>query len=260
MRKIILSIFVILCTAVTAWGALDDLRQKAAAGDTKAQYNLAYALLTGDGVEADYTAAMEWAAQSAAGGNVDANGLIGYMYYMGLGVEQDYAQAFRNYVAALTEDDPDMLMRLGFCYLRGQGIAQNTALGLEMMERAAALDDAYAMFTLGMLYYEGSDVPMDWALAKTWFAKSVSERHVDGAVVLCRIYMAEGRNVECLMWYAVLAALAPQRADTLQEGMEVVLAEMTDAERAEGLSLAKNWLAEYTRARQAAASLTEGKE
>lgn len=260
MRKISLSILIVFWAAAVAWSSDDALRQRAAFGDTGAQYDLAYALMMGNGTEVDYPAAMDWALRSASGGNTNANGLIGYMYYMGLGVTQDYVLAFHNYLLAATDDDPDMLMRLAFCYLRGHGVPPNAEVALELMERAVALGDAYAMFTLGMLHYEGSGLPMDWERAKVWFAKSVSAEHADGAVVLCRIYLSEGRDVEGLMWYTILTVLAPRRTAALDETMNAVLPDMTSAEQAEALARARDWLTEYARKQKASAALTEGNE
>ena len=260
MFKVMLSIFMVLW-ATAAWGADLDLRQKAEAGDVKAQYDLAYTLLMGDGAAVDYPAAMAWAVKAAMQGNTNAHGLIGYMYYVGLGVSQDYDRAFHNYLLALNGgEDPDMLMRLAYCYLRGHGVQKNYVMAVELMERAAAANDAYAMFILGMLYYEGREVPMDWERAKVWFAKSVSAEHPDGAVVLCRIYLAEGRDEDGLMWYAVLAGLAPQRAATLDEAMDAVMPDMTQAELDNAMTRARAWLDEYARAQKASAALTKGME
>ena len=59
-----------------------ELQQKAQAGDTQAQFDLALCYANGDGVEKDEVIAFEWLKQAAELGHVDAQFALGLFYFI----------------------------------------------------------------------------------------------------------------------------------------------------------------------------------
>jgi len=73
--------------------AIRIMRQFAAQGYAKAQYNLGAMYGKGEGVPQDYKEAVKWYRKAAAQGYAAAQSDLGNMYYKGQGVTQDYVQA-----------------------------------------------------------------------------------------------------------------------------------------------------------------------
>ena len=72
---------------------LADLRARAEAGDTEAQYNLGLRYATGKGVQQDDAEAVAWYHQAAEQGHAKAQTRLGVMYDTGKGVPHDDAEA-----------------------------------------------------------------------------------------------------------------------------------------------------------------------
>lgn len=84
---------------------VDSLRTQAAAGDRDAQFLLATAYDSGDGVERDGAEAAVWYRKAAEQGDVDAQFLLGLKYEAGEGVPQDYEEAAAWYRRAEAQGD-----------------------------------------------------------------------------------------------------------------------------------------------------------
>ena len=80
--------------------AAETFRVEAEAGTAEAQFNLALLLSTGQGVERDPNAALEWLARAAEQDHVQSIVLYGRLHEIGLGVEQDIEIAQQQYVRA----------------------------------------------------------------------------------------------------------------------------------------------------------------
>ena len=72
---------------------LQKLQTAAAAGNAKAQYDLGYLYVMGQGVPQDYAQAVKWFRKAAAQGNDVAQHTSGGMYERGLGGPKEYAMA-----------------------------------------------------------------------------------------------------------------------------------------------------------------------
>ena len=69
--------------------SLEELREKAEAGNPEARYILGAVYYQGKGVPQDYTEAANWLRKSAEQGVADAQLLLGLLYQEGEGVPQD---------------------------------------------------------------------------------------------------------------------------------------------------------------------------
>ena len=76
---------------------LADLRARAEAGDTEAQFTLGVIYATGEGVPQDSAEAVRWYRLAAEQGYPDAQFALGFAYANGEGVPQDSAEAVRWY-------------------------------------------------------------------------------------------------------------------------------------------------------------------
>ncbi|PYX93659.1 MAG: hypothetical protein DMG67_03655, partial [Acidobacteria bacterium] len=82
---------------------ISNLRNKANAGDSAAQFKLAELLESGLGVPQDCTEAAAWYRQAANRGNAAAQNNLGAMYALGHGVPADSKEAFRWYLRAAAD-------------------------------------------------------------------------------------------------------------------------------------------------------------
>src|SRR5258708_1993849 len=92
---------------------LYSLKQKALAGDAKAEYLLGWSYMTGAGISQDYQEAARWYRKAAAGGSADAAFGLGYLYEQGKGVRRDYRQAVTYYTAAAQQGQSTAENNLG---------------------------------------------------------------------------------------------------------------------------------------------------
>lgn len=73
-----------------------SLRERAAHGDSEAQFNLAKMYEAGrGGLKQDYVEAEKWYRSSAEQGDVFAQASLGLLYRFGKGVPQDYVKAYQ---------------------------------------------------------------------------------------------------------------------------------------------------------------------
>jgi hypothetical protein len=85
---------------VTAQDAarLSSLRQRAEAGDVKAQSELGFVYYSGaGGARRDFVQALKWYQKAAEQGDMGAKHSIARMYFEGIGVTKDYSEAARWY-------------------------------------------------------------------------------------------------------------------------------------------------------------------
>jgi TPR repeat protein len=92
--KALFGFLLALLTAASAFAqSVDDLKQKAAAGDVAAMTQLADKFFNGDGTAQDYAAALKWYRMSAERGDETGMLNLGFMYFNGRGTDRDYAEA-----------------------------------------------------------------------------------------------------------------------------------------------------------------------
>ncbi len=164
-------------TASTASSA-NNLRVAVAAGDPRAQYELAIRMVEGRRENRDPAAAVELFEKAAQKGLAPAQYRLGSLYEKGVGVEKNLQQARHWY------------------------------------EQAASAGNVKAMHNFAVLLAEGADGKPDYATAANWFKKAAEHGVRDSQYNLAILY-ARGLGIEQSMVDAyVWLALAEAQGDT----------------------------------------------
>ncbi len=103
--------------AVRLEPGLEKLRTQAAQGDLEAQYRLAYACQTGEGLAKDVDEAIRWYTRAALHGHVAAQHNLGVLYTNRDGGRQDLAQAYAWALVAARAGNRSLLEALEPCLI-----------------------------------------------------------------------------------------------------------------------------------------------
>src|SRR5205085_1187808 len=157
---------------MAAWKALpiDDLRQRANAGELAAMEELAGRLVSGSGVPRDPQTAFRWYARVAEAGSPNAAFNLGVMYERGFGVPRDSPRAAEWYGKAAAKNVGMAKHNLALMLRDGRGLPQDGKKALELLHAAARQGTTASMFSLGDIYERGDVVPKDLPTALAWFA------------------------------------------------------------------------------------------
>jgi len=148
---------------------IDDLTQRANAGDRTAMRSLAEAYYAGrHGAEQDFAKAAVWYQRLAKQGDVRAQTSLGLMYARGYGVPKDMAQAHRWWNFAAVQNDPGAQYNLGLTYVQGEGVSIDHERAARWFREAARRGHVQAQYNLGLLLYEGKGVKRDPREAYYW--------------------------------------------------------------------------------------------
>lgn len=172
-----------------------SLYEKAAAqGQASAESELARIYLEGgNGVEADYSAAMQWAKKAAGDGDSRGYLYLGQIWMKGLGVSINLDKAkvfFRKGEEAGDRKAPRYLGLIA----QAQG---DDAAAAEWFAKGAAAGDITSQFYLGQSYETGAGIAQDYAQAMHWYQVAAERAdHVasDGMVGEAGLY-ARGLGV-----------------------------------------------------------------
>ena len=158
-----------------------ELRQAAADGDAKAQFEVAAIFSEGRAVEQDFGEAAVWYERSAAQGFVPAQYRLGNLYETGTGVEKDLNIAKLWYQRAAEADNRMAMHNLAALYAGGQLGEQAFETAAEWFGQAAARGMTDSQFNLGMLYARGLGVQQDFEQSYKWFALAAMGGDADSA-------------------------------------------------------------------------------
>ena len=181
-------LLVVSCFALVAGCAsgppgqdLNELKQKASAGDPVAQRQLGVAHDSGSSRNPNYQEAARWYEIAAKQGDAIAQNNLGSLYENGLGVPKDFSKAFELYRKSATQGFAMAQDSLGRMYDLGMGVATNEVEANAWYLRAAQQGDAQAMFNLGVNYGFGRGVPQDRVKAFMWLdlARFFTQRSPD---------------------------------------------------------------------------------
>ena len=147
-----------------------DLRQAAADGDARAQFEIGAIYSEGRAIAQDYKQAVVWYERAAAQGFGPAQYRLGNLYENGKGVDKDLEQARLWYQRAAEAGNRMAMHNLAALYAGGQFGKQDFASAAEWFEHAADLGMKDSQFNLGMLYARGLGVPQNLETSYKWFA------------------------------------------------------------------------------------------
>ena len=198
---------------------------KATMGNADEQYNLGYCYCKGDGIEQNYTEAVEWFQMAAEQGYDMAQFKLGYCFDKGLGVVQNHTEAVKWYRMAAEQGNAFAQWFLGYYYELGRGIKQNyfeavkwyckaakqkntkAQYNLESLltktsniffkwyYKAVMLNDANAQYNLGVCYKYGRGIEQNYNEAVKWYQKAAEQGYANAQNNLGNCYY-NGRGVE----------------------------------------------------------------
>ena len=104
---------------------VNRILNRAGAGDSIAQYEMALRYADGEGVPQNYRDAMAWFAKAAANGNDNAQWKLGLGYIKGIGVPHDERKAVVWFKRAANHGDIRAQSALSDLYLSGRGVPRD---------------------------------------------------------------------------------------------------------------------------------------
>lgn len=143
-------------------------RELAAAGDAKAQYNLAQMHFYGDGMPQDYREAIRLYRLAAEQGLGDAQYRLGVIYFTNKVTPPDYPEAIRLYRLAAEQGHVKSQLDLGLVYLKGEVVAQDYAAAQHWLTLAAQQGNGDAQYALGNMFLHGDGVAEDLVKGYMW--------------------------------------------------------------------------------------------
>jgi len=184
---------------------VDAYSPAAEAGDSRAEFNLAYYYQHASGPAKDLGKSLDWYTKAANAGYARAENNLGAIYKYGYGVPKDPVTAVAWFLKASQQGDGVSERELAECYLYGQGVAKSDQDAFNWFYASAQQDDAVAERHLGILYEEGRGVAKDNQAAFDWFYRAAYRNDAYGAWNL-GIFYDRGRGVtknldEALKWY-----------------------------------------------------------
>lgn len=158
-----------------------ELRQAAADGDARAQFEIGAIYSEGRAVPQDYAEAAKWYERAAAQGFVPAQYRVGNLYEAGQGVDKDFEIAKLWYQRGAEAGNRMAMHNLAALYAGGQLGEQQFESAAEWFARAAAQGMTDSQFNLGMLYARGLGVEQDFEASYKWFSLAARRGDADAA-------------------------------------------------------------------------------
>jgi len=156
-----------------------ELRQAAADGDARAQFEIGAIYTEGRAVTQDYAAAAVWYERAAAQGFVPAQYRLGNLYEAGQGVEKDIEVAKLWYQRGAEAGNRMAMHNLAAIYAGGMLGDQEFETAAEWFAQAAARGMTDSQFNLGMLYARGLGVEQDFEQSYKWFSLAATNGDAD---------------------------------------------------------------------------------
>ncbi len=174
-----------------------ELREAAANGDVRAQFEVGAIYGEGKLLEQDFEKAAIWFERAAANGFAPAALRLGGLYESGKGVEQNFEQAKLWYQRAAEAGNRMAMHNLASLYAGGELGEQRFLEAIEWFERAARLGLTDSQFNLGMLHARGLGVEQDLGEAYFWFA--IAAKSGDKDAIKARDDVARSLNSDIIM-------------------------------------------------------------
>lgn len=157
------------------------LRQAAADGDPRAQFEVGAIYTEGTLVPKDLNQAEIWYERSAAQGFAPAQYRLGNLYEHGEGVKKDLEQAKLWYQRSAEAGNRMAMHNLASLLASGALGSQQFPAAAEWFAQAAARGMTDSQFNLGMLYARGLGVKQDPVTSYKWFALAAMDGDKDAA-------------------------------------------------------------------------------
>jgi TPR repeat protein len=223
--------------------AIEWLQKAAMQGHARGQYDLGLAYSRGEGVPENVIKAAELEQKAADQGFAPAQGLLGWMYANGEGVPKDLDKAVAWYQKAANQRDAIAQFNLGGMYARGEGVLKNKVKAVELYQKSATQGNADAQNEIGLAYLRGDGVPRDDTKSFEWTQKAAVQGLAEAQFMLGTIYYGNGTGVSrnLVLAYTWLNLSSAQGNQGYKYFRDLIEAQLTSPQRAEGQHLASNW-------------------
>jgi len=157
-----------------ASNTLELLRDAAAAGDARSQFQLGMHYANGEGVPLNYVLAAEWIGRAAEQDLAQAQSVLAWLHANGFGVRQDDQMAGHWYLRAAELGLASAQYTVAAMYRWGRyGVARDSAAMLGWYQRAAEQGLGPAQYALGQILAAGREVPRDPVAAFQWLTLAI---------------------------------------------------------------------------------------
>ena len=157
------------------------LREAAAAGDTKAWFEIASRYSDGRGAAKDLKEAAKYYTKAADAGFAPAQFRIGSFYEKGMGVERDPAKAKTWYQMAAEQGNASAMHNLAVLFAMGAAGPADNDSAARWFVKAAELGVKDSQYNLGILAAKGLGVPQNLEDSYKWFALAAKAGDKDAA-------------------------------------------------------------------------------
>ncbi len=157
------------------------LREAAAAGDSKALFEVGSRYADGRGVKSDMKQAANFYEKSAELGFAPAQYRIGNLYEKALGVERDVGKAKTWYQLAAEQGNASAMHNLAVLYAMGADGTTDNESAVRWFRSAADLGVKDSQFNLGILAAKGVGTPQSLEESYKWFALAAKAGDRDAA-------------------------------------------------------------------------------
>lgn len=146
------------------------LREAAAAGDSKALFEIGNRYAEGRGVAEDMTVAVQWYEKAAEQNLAPAQYRLASFYEKGIGVAKDVVKARRFYEQAASQGNASAMHNLAVLNAMGADGKSDNIAAARWFQRAAELGVRDSQFNLGILAAKGVGMEQNLQEAYKWFA------------------------------------------------------------------------------------------
>lgn len=183
MKLSIMALIGALTLTACTDGKVAEIIKKAEQGDSQAQLQYARLLkTTGNGVDQDWTKAVEMLSRSAQQRNADAQWELGLMYENADHISKDEAQALDLYRKSADAGSPIGLYLVAHCYQHGIVVEEDRAVSdslygksYEQLMLLAPQEDIYVLNFVGSALFWGDGVAVDRAKAFGYYLTSAQK-------------------------------------------------------------------------------------
>ena len=130
--------------------------------------------------------------QRAEAGDAKAQRILGSAYSVGKHIPKNYEEAAKWFRLAAKQGDIDAQCFLGWMYYRGDGVPQNHAEAISLLRHAAMRGNVFAQFLTGLMHTFGHGVPQNYREAYVWF--SIAAANEFNAFPVIKNASAENEN------------------------------------------------------------------
>jgi TPR repeat protein len=175
---------------------LEELRNRATAGEVDAQIRMGNRYLCGVTVEVDLDEAAKWFLLAGKSGSADGFMSLG-LHYSGSAKPRDVVKAMHFYEKAAKLGHVDAQLNLGRFYFVGDGVEQDYVKARKWIQKAAAQGSPQGYFLMGALYFDGLGVKQDTKKAADYYELSIAGGYACAMHNLgCMHYFGQGIEVD----------------------------------------------------------------